>query len=92
MRYRPEDSFEQWSEKAREEELKNANKLLAKGTPIEEVLEILSQRLTKKILHPILKSVMNAPTNYDVKESKRRYEEIYLSKNKPVADHVERED
>lgn len=40
------------AERHRRHEVEHASKLLAHGTPPEEVLELLAQRLTNKLLHP----------------------------------------
>jgi glutamyl-tRNA reductase len=92
MRKLSNESYEQWVGRARVHELDNAHKNLKNGMPINEVLEILSTKLTQKIMHPLLTSVKEIKNNYDVEDSKRRYEEAYLKKGKPVADHMNEKD
>ena len=89
MRKQPDETYEQWVERARIFELGNAHKNLKNGMSIDEVLETLANKLTQKIMHPLLTSVKEIDNNYDVEESKRRYEEAYLSRRiSPPADHV----
>lgn len=92
MRKQSDETYEQWVERARIFELDNAHKNLKNGMSIDEVLETLANKLTQKTLYPLLTAVKEVKTNYDVEESKRRYEEAYLKKNKPVADHVDQKD
>ena len=42
----------------------------------------------EKCMYPILKTLRDVPTNYDAEKSRKYYEENYLNKHKPVADHV----
>jgi len=92
MKQLPDETYEQWIERARIFELNNARKNLKKGVAIEEVLETLANKLIQKAIHPLLTAAKSVETNYDVEESKRRYEEAYLKKNKPVADHINQKD
>lgn len=91
MKYNPEENFEEWTNKVQAAELDNARRLLAKGQPIEEVLEILSKRMMQKLLHPILLSIKDVKTNYDAEAERARYNEIYKNMGR-VADHVVRDD
>jgi glutamyl-tRNA reductase len=88
MRYNDEESYEKWIERVRQYECGRALQRLARGDPIEMVLEDMSRRIVKKSLYPILKTIRNIPTNYDAEKSMKAYEENYLNKNQPVADHV----
>jgi glutamyl-tRNA reductase len=89
IRKQTDETYEQWVERARIFELDNAHKNLKKGMPIDEVLEILANKLTQKIMHPLLTSVKETPDNYNNEESKTAYEKAYLSRRiSPPADHV----
>jgi glutamyl-tRNA reductase len=74
-----------------EEELTHAKKLLAKGVLPDQVLEVLSKRLSQKLLHPILTAIKNNNNNYNAEESKKRYEENYLNKRNKSAEHVKKD-
>ena len=67
--------------------MERAMRLIAKGKDKEEVLEEYSKRIAEKLLHPLYPALFK-PVGYDVEESKRKYEESYLSKHGPIADHV----
>ena len=88
MKYNPEESYEQWLERVRQLEYGIALQRIAKGDTVEEVMEDMSRRIIEKSLYPILKALRDIPTNYDAEKSKKAYEDNYLSKTKPVADHV----
>jgi len=81
------ESFDEWSEKVRKFEMERAMRLISKGKNKEEVLEDYSKRITEKLLHPLYPALFK-PVGYNVEESKRKYEESYLSKRSPAADHV----
>lgn len=87
MRIKPDESYEQWSERVCAFELAHARKELAKGVPTEEVLDWMSKRINQKLLHPVITSIKNKPVEFDVEASKKAYEEAYLNKNGPKADH-----
>jgi glutamyl-tRNA reductase len=82
-----DESFDEWSEKVIKFEMERAMRLIAKGKDEGEVLEDYSKRITEKLLHPLYPALFK-PVGYDVEECKRKYEESYLSKRSPVADHV----
>jgi glutamyl-tRNA reductase len=88
MRYKPDEPYEQWLERVRQLEYGIALQRLANGDPLEQVMEDMSRRIIDKNLYPILKALRDIPTNYDAEKSKKAYEDNYLSKTKPVADHV----
>jgi glutamyl-tRNA reductase len=88
MRYNDEESYGQWIERVRQYEYGRSLQRIANGDPVEQVLEEMSHRIMEKCLYPILKTLRNIPTNYDAEKSRKEYEENYLNKHKPVADHV----
>lgn len=87
MRINPDETYEQWAERVRSFELNHAQAELAKGVPVDEVLEWMGKRINQKMLHPMLSSLRNVPVAFDLEASKKAYEEAYLNKNSPKADH-----
>lgn len=87
LRYNPGESYEDWMNRVHEHELIIARKRLAKGEPVEQVLEEFSNNIAKKSLHPILKAIQDSPTNYDAEASKRSYNEKMKQKG-ASSDHV----
>lgn len=57
IRYQFNEDFSVWAEKVRLEETLRAARELAKGRKPEEVLEEMSQRITTKMMHPIIKMI-----------------------------------
>jgi glutamyl-tRNA reductase len=88
MRYNAEESYEQWIERVHQYEYGTSLQRIANGDPIEQVLEDMSRRIIDKCLYPILKTIRDVPTNYDAEKCKKQYQENYLNKHNPVADHV----
>jgi glutamyl-tRNA reductase len=88
MRIRSNETYEDWVERVRAFELDRARKQLAKGIDTKEVLESMSERISKKILHPILTDLKDTPRSFDLAANKKAYEEAYLRKNSPKPDHV----
>ena len=87
MKYDPGDDYSTWLEKVRMYEYGQALQQIAQGVPADQVLEQMSRRMVQKGMHPILKAIHDIPTNYDSKESQRRYAEIMKNKG-PNSDHV----
>jgi glutamyl-tRNA reductase len=88
IRYDPSESYETWLTKVRDYELKIAHQKLAQGIPLDQVMVEMSQRLSKKMLHPIMTLIKDHPNTYDSVESRRRYEEIMKNVGKK-SDHVD---
>lgn len=88
MRINPGESYEQWTDRVGQAELVRAGKQLAKGVPMDQVMARMSERIQQKILHPIMVAIKDVPVNYDLTENKKAYQEAYLNKNSPKADHV----
>jgi glutamyl-tRNA reductase len=88
MRYNPKESYEQWIERVRQYEYGRSLQRIANGDSVDQVLEEMSHRIMEKCMYPILKTLRDVPTNYDAEKSRKDYEENYLNKHKPVADHV----
>lgn len=88
MRIKPGETFEEWAARVQEFELDHARKELAKGVPIEEVLDWMGKRINQKLLHPILTAIRNTPNDFDAEKSRKAYEEAYLKNNGPKPDHL----
>lgn len=69
------------------EELDRAFRRIKNGLDPNVAAEEMANRITKKILHPIIKSLKETP-EFDVTASRKEYEEYYIKKNKPTADHM----
>ena len=85
--YKNGEDYNSWLSRIHEHELKIANAKLLKGIPINVILEEMSKRMMKKILHPILKELNNISNNYNIEESKKSYNAA-MKHNRPAADHV----
>ena len=81
-------TYEEWANMVHDFELAEAKKRLAKGEDIMLVMEAMSARIQKKMLHPILVAIRETPNTFDLEASKKAYEEAYLKKNGPKADHL----
>ena len=89
MRIKGKDvTLEEWAHLVHDFELTEAKRRLARGDDINLVMETMSIRIQKKMLHPILESIRETPVSFDLTDSKKAYEEAYLKKNGPKADHV----
>lgn len=88
MRIQPNETYEEWATRVQEFELAQALKELAKGADINLVMEAMSARIQQKMLHPILVALRESATNIDISESKRFYEENYIKRYGPKADHI----
>ena len=88
MKYKPGESYEQWMERVRMYEYGLALQQIARGEPADIVLEEMSKRMMQKCLYPLLKALKEPTTNYNVEEERKKYEESYLKKKPPSADHV----
>lgn len=88
MRIKPTETYEEWTERVRLFELDHARKELAKGIPIDEVLERMGKRINQKLMHPILTAIRDTPVEFDLEASKKAYKEAYLDKNSPKPDHL----
>ena len=85
--YKSNENYDIWLCQIYDHELKVAKAKLLKGIPIDVVLEEMSKRIIKKMLHPILTELNNIPDNYNIEESKKSYNEA-MKHNSPAADHV----
>lgn len=90
MKYNPSESYADWAKRVEMYENGYAKMRIAEGEDIDKVLEDMSRRITEKILHPILKSLRENPSNIDTEEfesSKQQYYEK-MKNIGPKSDHV----
>jgi glutamyl-tRNA reductase len=88
LRYDPAESYDSWLSRIQDHELKLARQKLASGEPVDQVMEEFSQNLVKKMLHPILADIATPRKNYDMEESRARYERV-MKHVGPAADQVD---
>lgn len=82
-------TYEEWCENAQKLELNRALKALQAKKPMEQILEEMSVRLINKLAHPLHGIVEDDfVCEYVSKESIKSYEDNYLNKVSPIADHV----
>lgn len=80
MKQLPNENYEDWIKRAQLFEYGRAIQQLADGEDPVKILEGLSHRLTKKILHPVLTVIREMPTDYNAEESRQYYKEHYIDK------------
>jgi glutamyl-tRNA reductase len=88
LRYNPDEGYDSWLARIQSHELKLAHQKLAQGQPLDQVMEELSQNLTKKFLHPIFAALHEPNKDYDMEQSRARYHET-MKTVKPAADQVD---
>ena len=91
MRYKQNESFEEWANRVVMFEKGRALQQLASGKSIEEVMEEMSKKINDKLLYPIqkiLKDSVPLLTDEQLKESRLRYENTMKNVGK-AADHVD---
>jgi glutamyl-tRNA reductase len=90
IRLQPGETYDSWTSRVQIHELLIAKQKIAKGIPIDRVLEDMSKNIVKKLLHPLIKLLTNTPINMsEFEASKKAYEENYINKTDRVADHVD---
>ena len=76
-------------EKTLKEEIARA---LLKSEQGEDCLDEFSKRIMKKLLHPLYNLILEqTKTPFDIESNRREYDLHYSSKNRPVADHMDKE-
>ena len=92
MRQYPGESYADWAERVRAYELQEALKEIRKGADVNLVMEAMSTRVMKKLLHPLMISIRESvKTDYNSEEGKAQYFKA-LNRTTPIADHVFDED
>lgn len=90
MRIQADETYEQWADRVCQYEYGLALAKIAKGLPVEEVMERMTKNITQKMLHPLFAEIRNIPVDEAaLAQSKKNYEEIYIKKVPKAADHVE---
>jgi glutamyl-tRNA reductase len=90
MRKLPEEPYEQWANRVKMFEQGRALQQLANGSPIEKVLTDMAQRISDKLMYPIMKEIDNAIiSNYNSEADRKRYEENYIKLVPKAADHID---
>ena len=89
MKKQKNESYQQWTDRVRIFEYGVALQRIAKGEDVDIVLESMSKKITQKLLHPLIEQIKEShPSSYDPLTARKNYEEIYLKKHAPVADHM----
>jgi len=91
MRIRDGESYEEWAKRCQMYEHGYALQQIAEGQDVDTVLESMSKRLMEKLLHPIYKLMGDrddAKIKALVNEGRKHYEEYYIKRIGPRADHV----
>ena len=90
MRKREDESYEAWCKRVEIYEHGCALQRIAEGDHIDQVLDDMSRKILQKLLHPLYDEIRKSSnTTYNVEASRKEYEEKYLKRCSPVADHVE---
>lgn len=90
MRPHKDESYADWAERVKRYELEDALKSLTAGEDIESVIDRMSTRIMKKMLHPLYKDLHKSfDAQFDLEESRKKYKELYQDKTAPVADHID---
>ena len=87
MRIQDGEDYNDWLERVQSAELALAKKALHNGSDINLVLEAMSERIVKKMLHPIFTDLRNAPLPFDVEKNRLDYNSA-MRDRRPAADHV----
>jgi glutamyl-tRNA reductase len=89
MKYEAGESYEAWVERVRMYEHGWALQQIASGQPADKILDQMSQRIIQKCMHPLLKALQTTTIDTaELERGKKHYEETYINKVKPAADHV----
>lgn len=59
MKYTPGEDYAKWAERVKLHELNIAFKQVDKGVDLETVIEIMSSRITEKLMHPLIEELKN---------------------------------
>jgi glutamyl-tRNA reductase len=62
---------------------------IAQGKDTNEVLEKMSRRIMDKLMHPVFKAIKDSVVLTDTEASRKAYEENYIKKYGPKADHID---
>jgi glutamyl-tRNA reductase len=87
----PDESYEEWVNRVKQYEFGRALMELASGADPEQVMRETSNRMVAKFQHPVLEAINKTPSDYNSAESLARYQQNYLDRFGPKADHVKDE-
>lgn len=91
MRIKDGETYEEWAKRVQMYEHGHALQQIAEGKDPNEVLESMSKRVMEKLLHPMFKMLMarqTEDTERMVAASKQRYDDYYVKRIGPRADHI----
>lgn len=92
MRYKPNETMEEWSQRVLFFEYGIAlTRMATKEENIQVILDEMGKNITNKLTHPILnllKESANLNVEEELKQSRIRYKEQYLDRFGPKADHL----
>ena len=89
MKYNPDESYESWATRVRMFEQGMAMQRIANGDSVDQVLEDMARRIMEKLMHPVIKHIQEVKVSeYDPENIRKEYEENYLKKYGPKADHI----
>lgn len=90
MRIQADETYEQWADRVRQYEYGLALAKIAKGLPVEEVMERMTKNITQKMLHPVFAEIRNIPVDEEaLAQSKKHYEDTFINRVPKAADHVD---
>lgn len=89
MKPNPNESYDSWCDRVRMYEHGYAMTQIAQGRDVEKVMEEMSRKMMEKMLHPIFKAIKEEVKPLDMEASRKSYEENYLKKYGPKADHID---
>lgn len=89
MRIKPGETYEEWAKRVQMYEYGVALQQIAQGKPHDEVLDQMASRISQKMLHPIIKALQESKIDpEEIQRSKQTYEENYIKRYGPKADHI----
>lgn len=89
MRIEPEETYESWAKRVQMYEYGVALQQIALGKDFNQTLEQMAERISQKMLHPTIKTLRDTKINEEeFAASKKSYEENYIKRYGPKADHI----
>ena len=79
MRKTKTETLDEWAVRAIAEEQAHARAAIARGEPVDSVIEQMALRIQKKLLHPLYAVLKQDVAVVDLVESKKSYDRVYLS-------------
>jgi glutamyl-tRNA reductase len=89
MKKHKDDTYKEWCNKVRLYEYGIALQKIAKGEDAFLVMEVMSIKISQKLLHSLIEALKESQTSsYDILTARKNYETNYLNVSKPAADHM----